>query len=400
MKWFTCTPMDFGGGEDFFSRDSGLLSRGFREIGVESRAVMVGEPRSGDCEDLIRTNLQHLESADWWSRHQLDGVVLYAWGLGKYRRIAQAIRQAGARVVTSIDASGLISPYTHGRDYIDLNFRKKLAERGWVLGGLHATAMIARNLVPGLLDIPRLKHLTEADLVAMVTPRGVETIKSLAHRFGYPQVADKTVHLPHPQLGLFRYDGTPKEDLVLSVGRWDPSGWFQKNPELLVDAAAGFLSQRTNYRHLIVGGGVESLKPLLEHLEPAIANRIELVSHVEPAELKKLYCRARIGCWSSRHEGQQNTGAQALCCGASVVGTTGMAVNCFEYYASRNSGCQAATNTAESLSQALLSEAEAWDKGDRNPDRISVVWTSEFHSEQVAQKVLDLVHKQVTSRHG
>ena len=43
MRWFTCTPFPFGGGPDFFARDSGLLCRGFRMIGVESMAVMPGE---------------------------------------------------------------------------------------------------------------------------------------------------------------------------------------------------------------------------------------------------------------------------------------------------------------------------------------------------------------------
>lgn len=40
MLWYTCTPKDFGGGPDFFARDSGLLCRGFQALGMASRAVM------------------------------------------------------------------------------------------------------------------------------------------------------------------------------------------------------------------------------------------------------------------------------------------------------------------------------------------------------------------------
>ena len=73
MRWFTCTPVAFGGGPDFFARDSGLLSRGFQAIGVDSRAVMPGDPAADDEPDLIRTAYADLENQDWWRGHDLDG---------------------------------------------------------------------------------------------------------------------------------------------------------------------------------------------------------------------------------------------------------------------------------------------------------------------------------------
>lgn len=392
MKWFTCTPVDFGGGEDFFSRDSGLLSRGFRSLGVESMAVMPGESRSDDRPDLQRTNDANLRSADWWRQHRLDGVVLYAWGSGRHLGVARAIKEAGVHLVSSIDSSGLLSPHAHFRDYAQLNASKQIAERGRLVGCLRGAALIVRNLVPGLLDLPRLKHLEQADAVTMVTPEAVRIMKELALRFGYPGVAEKTVHLPHPQLELFDYRGTAKEKMVLSVGRWETDAWFQKNPQLLIESLGRFLTRREDYQSLIVGQGCERLQAMIGDLDPAVAGRIELMPHVSPATLRELYNRAQIACWSSRHEGQQNTGAQALCCGASVVGTTGMAVNCFEYYASRSSGRQATSNTAGALAEALVLEAEAWDSGRRSGAEISRSWCPEFHAGKVAQRVLDLMN--------
>ena len=56
MRWFTCTPVEFGGGADFFARDSGLLCRGFQALGIDSRAVMPGPAKVLDEPDLIRTD--------------------------------------------------------------------------------------------------------------------------------------------------------------------------------------------------------------------------------------------------------------------------------------------------------------------------------------------------------
>ncbi len=99
MRWFTCTPVAFGGGADFFARDSGLLCRGFEALGGESRAIMPGMPRISDDAGLSRTKYANLESTAWWKSHQLDGVVLYTWGSPVWRKIAAAIRQSGIFLV-------------------------------------------------------------------------------------------------------------------------------------------------------------------------------------------------------------------------------------------------------------------------------------------------------------
>jgi hypothetical protein len=110
-RWFTCTPVAFGGGVDFFARDSGLMCRGLQAIGCESMAVMPGPPQDDDDSSLIRTDYGNLESPDWWKSQKLDGVVLYAWGSPKFRKVAEAIHQAGIFLVLNQDNGGLISPW-------------------------------------------------------------------------------------------------------------------------------------------------------------------------------------------------------------------------------------------------------------------------------------------------
>jgi len=394
QKWFTCTPYRFPGDQSFFNRESGLLCKGFQEIGVDSKAVMPGPAVENDqANDLIRTDYKNLEDADWWRQFNLDGVVLYAWGLPKYTAIARAINQAGVFLISSIDASGLYSPYAGGLEYARLTIQNRISNYGWMAGPLIAAASIARSLFPNLYDKRRLEHLSHADKVTMVTPQAVEIMKLLAQKFGFPGVAINTKYVPHPQLPTYTYDGTPKENLIVTVGRWDRKSWFQKNPQLLLNSLERFLESRSDYHSIIVGSSVGELAPLLNKISQNAAARITLIPFLSPDDLRDAYRRSKIGFWTSRHEGQQGTGAQALCCGCSVVSTTGIAMSCFAHYASRGSGRQSIRNNAWLLADALKMEANAWDEGDRDPLVISNRWVKEFHHAYIARRLLELAEK-------
>jgi glycosyltransferase involved in cell wall biosynthesis len=375
----------------FFSRESGLLCKAFQEIGVECKAILPGPPREDDqVEDLIRTDYENLENSAWWASLGGDGVVFYGWGSPNYTNIVRAIKKSGMLVVTSIDASGLVSPYVAFREYTRILYGLKCAHAGRLLGSLAASASLCRSLVPALFDKKRLQHLMLADRVTMVTPEAVEIMKALAVRFGYAGVAEKTSYLPHPQLPFFAFEGAPKENLIITVGRWGKSDWFQKHPQLLIKSISRFLEARPDYRYQVIGNSVENLRPLIDRYCRRMEDRIELTPFLKPADLRETYSKARIAFWASRHEGQQGTGAQALCCGCSVVSTGGLSMNCFAHYASRSSGRQALRNNARSLADALVMEATAWDEGDRDPHNISTAWVPEFCASNIARRILKL----------
>lgn len=105
MKWYTCTPVPFKGDHTFFSRDSGAFCKAFQRIGLESRAIMPTPVQEGDDPDLIRTEYANLEDAAWWKSLGIDGLVLYAWGTGKYLPIARSIHDAGIFLVVYMDSS-------------------------------------------------------------------------------------------------------------------------------------------------------------------------------------------------------------------------------------------------------------------------------------------------------
>ena len=124
-------------------------------------------------------------------------------------------------------------------------------------------------------------------------------------------------------------------------------------------------------------------------MEPV--ERLSFVEQVNHEELTDYLNLASVAFWSSRWEGQQGTGAQALCCGCSVVSHGSPLMSCFHHYVSRSSGRLAMRNHAEALADALELESESWDNGSRDPMKISSAWIPEFHATSVARRALHLL---------
>jgi len=81
MVWYTCTPIAFSGGGDFFSRDSGLVCKGLQSLGINCKSIMPLPVLHGDIgEDLIRIEYPKLEDSKWWRSIDATNVILYTWG--------------------------------------------------------------------------------------------------------------------------------------------------------------------------------------------------------------------------------------------------------------------------------------------------------------------------------
>lgn len=171
-RWFTCTPVRFTGDERFFARDSGLLCKGFQEIGVHCKAIMPGPAMSNDqSEDLIRTDFTNLEDASWWKSLGGNGVVLYAWGLGKYRRVASAIKQSGMSLVSHLDSAGMLGPVSGNRDFLASAWELSSGRCGSSSTGLlQFVTTIAYHYSIGVIrnDFGRAAHLKHADLIGAI----------------------------------------------------------------------------------------------------------------------------------------------------------------------------------------------------------------------------------------
>ncbi|MEO8613575.1 MAG: glycosyltransferase [Luteolibacter sp.] len=390
QRWFTCTPVDFSGGPEFFTRDSGLLCRSFQTLGMDSLAVMAGPARKNDGPDLIRAKLLHLTSSDWWKQHQLDGVVLYAWGMPKFLPIAHAIHRAGIKLVLNQDSVGIVSPLNGIPDWV--------AERNARLGpcpqGFKYFPRAIRIALEGLYQLAvvdpfRLLHLLQGDVVACVSPGAVERFRRYCRGlapFGLPG----RVHLvPHPVNPIFHYDGsTSKTPRIVAIGRWDDH--LQKRPDVMMHIAERLLTKEQSVEIDIVGNVTPQLANWHQGLERAIAARIHLTGRLEPEDLAQQMRAAQIIYCSSAHESFHIASGEGLCSGCSVVSSKAPSLASFDWFTSRNSGTLAEKNSPEDHLVALELELRNWREGLRNPDSISQYWIKHLHGPNVARQILRL----------
>lgn len=392
MRIFTCTPVEFGGGADFFARDSGLLCRGFQSLGIESRAVMPGGRKPEDEEDLIRTDFKNLESAEWWQSQQLDGVVLYAWGRPKFRKVAAAIHEADIFLVLNQDNGGLVSPLAGFGNWMREQY--VLSGQGKVpTAWLSFIKLVFRGLSMGLLvtDPLRAFHLSSGDVIACVSPRAAEHYAKLCRVYGGEKLAKRVAVIPHAVESRFRYDGRRKQRRIACLGRWEDE--VQKRPRLLMHVVSALLEQDHKVDFVIMGKSTPALEGWHRALPPDARSRVKIAGKVGRDELAEGFRDSMMFYSPSAFESFGIAAAEALCSGCSVVAGRSVSMAAFEWFVSEGSGTLSDQNTVKGDVDALKAEMAAWDNGARDASMISSIWSERLHADNVARAVVELLEK-------
>jgi len=391
MRFFTCTPVAFGGGPDFFARDSGLLCRGFQALGIESRAVMPGDRKPEDEEDLIRTDYSNLESVEWWKSQKLDGVVLYAWGSPRYRKIAKAIHQAGIFLVLNQDNGGLISPLA--------GFVGWWKEQ-WILSGagkdLVAWCIFVKRVFFGLTiglcitDPLRAAHLEQGDVIACVSPTAANHYRKLCRIYGGSELAGKITVLPHAVEPIFQYraESPAKQKQIVCVGRWQDR--LQKRPKMMQEVLGQILQRESDLLIEIIGEQTVELTAWHESLGRTLKSRVILRGKVDRKQLAMILKHSQIFYSPSAFESFGIAGGEALCSGCSVVAGRSVSMGSFEWFVSEKSGVLTSFDTIKGHVEALSEEIMKWQNGYRNPREISKVWSDRLHTDKVAMQILKM----------
>lgn len=392
MRIFTCTPVAFGGGADFFARDSGLLCRGFQALGIESQTVMPGNRKAEDEADLIRTNFRNLESAAWWKSLNLDGVVLYAWGRPKFRKVAAAIHEAGIFLVLNQDNGGLVSPLAGFWDWF---------EEQWILSGqgrgpgawFRFLKLVTRELSAGLVltDPLRAAHLRQGDVIACVSPKAAEHYRKLCRIYGGLDLADRVRIIPHAVESRFRFFGGQKFRQVACVGRWQDV--VQKRPWLLMEVIGSLLATEEEVSVVIAGTATKELVAWHHSLSDAQRGRVQLRGKVGRDELAGILMQSQVFYSPSAFESFGIAAAEALCSGCSVVAGRSVSMAGFEWFASEASGTLAAVDDTAGHILALQNELANWQCGGRNPEQAAEIWCERLHADKVAESVIQCFHE-------
>lgn len=384
MRWYTCTPVAFGGGPDFFARDSGLLCRGFQEIGVESIAVMPGTKVPEDEPDLLRTDYANLESADWWRSHQLDGVVLYAWGSPRYRFVAKAIHEAGIFLVLNQDHGGLVSPLAGLCGWL---------HDQWNLSGsvMRFVRQVVKGLTYGLVvtDPRRAQHLSYGDVIACVSPVAARLYAQACRFYGGQPMVDKIKVIPHAVDPRFCVSPEPKKKQLVCVGRWNDV--VQKRPRFLMSVLEQLLGSDEEVSVLIAGFATPEMREWCEALPIHKRERISILGKVLPQQLVGLYQQSQVFYSSSAFESFGIAAAESLCCGCSVVAGNSVSLSAFAWFVSENSGTLAEGGRVADHVEALRRELQKWESGQRDPSQSASLWRDRLCAPRVAEQVLGLV---------
>lgn len=356
MKWYTCTPVSFKGDHTFFSRDSGAFCKAFQRIGVESRAIMPTPAQEGDEPDLIRTEYANLEDPAWWKSLGIDGVILYAWGVGKYLPIARAIHDAGIFLVVYMDSSGLFFPWQYWLPIAKNMYTKDVFIHGKIKGSAFFLLRLLKQHTWNLASRGRRKHLDSGDMVTFPIPSALQSVADREWLYG-KSIVRKLALVPNPISSTCRFAGE-KRNIIMAVGRWDDL--LYKRPGLLMSTLEQALVHAPEWEAEIYGNLPPFLREWHGNLPQGLRSRIHLAGYIPNIELQKKQSLAKISLCTSLSEGTHLASAEALCAGASVVGPRlTPQLNCLQWYVSHDSGTLSPQDSPESLSQALLEEIRA-----------------------------------------
>ena len=394
-NWFTVIPMNYWEGEAFWDRDGGLLCKGFRNLGLDSRFVALGSPCVRSDRPLILATEDQMRSTDYWSQYDLEGVVLYSWALPRYTPILRAIKSTGAKVILPMDGDGIRSAREWFArvlmaNHVYARMDKRLLPLPFAIAKTFASLIKSRQQ-------PALEHMSEVDFMLAQSPLAVQRFTRFLVGMGRPDLVAKMVMMEHPVPDRMVYDpAIQKQPLIVAVGSWQR---LVKGAPLLMKSLGAALARVPGYRARVIGGGEILLRRLALDFPELVRSRIEIMGPLANADVTRHCQEAQIILNTSYTEGFTLAVAEALCCGCSAVGSADL--SCMNYFSSNDSGTLATRRNVGFFQDALCAEMAAWSAGRRDPAMISEIWMKRLHVTEVARRVLRLFesgHDSLTGR--
>ena len=367
----------------------GLVTTGLRKLGHEAFLVAHQKPGTQKLDKpFIPATREEMSSVDWWKAQAPDAIIINTWSAPRHHAIRLAATAACKRVIEKLDTDGVKSPWIWPWHYVRRDAVAYELDQG-IFGHAKAFARAMARLAvvggfPKLLDEKMVRCMQSVPVYAAETPLAAERVRRFLRMY-HANPMPRVVAIPHPaNEALMRYDNTPKENIVVCIGRWKDAvkGW-----PLPVEIATRFLKVRKDWRFYLVGQDADENDPILNQLGDA-RGRFIITGKLDHHSLAQLNRRAKIYLLASHSETFNIAGAEALCAGCSFVGPTQIPSS--SYFISRNSGTVSHVRSGVHLADALLAEASEWDEGHRDPNLISSEWKSQVGDTTVASRYIDI----------
>jgi glycosyltransferase involved in cell wall biosynthesis len=172
----------------------------------------------------------------------------------------------------------------------------------------------------------------------------------------------------------------------MGAARWDA---FQKDGQRFMKVLGMVLPHYPDYSAILAGTGAERMQKLRSSLPAPVRSRIVVAGLLDHAALHRRYQEAQVILFTSRTEGFPVAAAEALCCGCTVVGAASLPS--MNHINSLGGGTVAISRSSQDYADALACELDAWQAGERDPERISRDWQKRVSSAAVASAILQTV---------
>jgi glycosyltransferase involved in cell wall biosynthesis len=312
-------------------------------------------------------------------------MVLNTWSAPRYNGIRQAALTATPRIIEKLDTDGVRSPRAWFWQYAN-NSRASYRDSDNPLKRFFSPGLAALRILAayGLMDRKIARAMSRMPALAAESPIAAERIRRFMRQYCNP--IPKVVCIPHPVVEDYMHADAsgPRENRIVSVGRWQA---YQKNFPLLLDVLEKFLEIHPDWEADIIGQLPKGWQPGARFTEGTSGRRIHFHNYMAHREISSIYKKSKIFFLSSRYESFNIAAAEALCCGCSVVGPVDIAS--VPFFAGEASGTVACRQRRDHFLDALGAEVQAWETGQRNPERISQKWVATVGSVAVAKKFVE-----------
>lgn len=321
-----------------------------------------------------------LAAPRFWKDLRCDAAMIVTWH--RMTHILEAMRTAEMRIVNVVESDGRPSI----RDYPLDALQYRWYGQPTIRGKLAAFKFWMQRYLNGLEeDLALLKNAAASDVVAVANQSGVEDFqRTLKRLHASESLLERVQWVPYPvskQFCSHSNNSSPRHGLI-AVGRWDAA---QKNPQLLAGTLRHVLAARPGTRVTIIGPGSEMRFAALRDQFPSVVT----LGSTGSAEIRGLMSNYRTLILSSRWESGPIVVSEMLALGGTIVSTPIPTVA--RICRDRRFGRVSIKATARSLCDAVLSEIEAWDRGERNPDEIAAYWRRHVCPNEVASRLLRLL---------
>jgi glycosyltransferase involved in cell wall biosynthesis len=200
-----------------------------------------------------------------------------------------------------------------------------------------------------------------------------------------PRACENVHLLPHPVHERFilgekkMFNNTVN---FVTVGRWGDLP--QKRVDILIDVTTSLICSNSEFNMEIFGEITDQLTSWHNALAPQIRCRVTLQGLLPNDRLVAAYQRSHVYLCVSAYESFLIAGAEAMCCGCSIVACNSALLPGPRWFSENDRGTLSKTMNAQDITNAAKFEAEKWQNGDRDPEMIGAWAQREMHAKNVA----------------